>query len=123
MVQNLDINLGRVREALKRSKIDRETHLAFFSDHGGILWSHGQSGKSSPWEEAIRTPFVIGKVDGKDNMRTGATDADINHVDTAPSTLGLCGIPAQHAPEFKGRSGSEDRPWHGEWDSNPRPTV
>ena len=125
MVQNLDFNLGRIREALKKLGIDRETYLVFFSDHGDMLWSHGQSGKSSPWGEAIRIPFIIGKVGGKDNMRTGATDAVINHVDIAPTTLGLCDILTpewmvghdysgycipEYAPEFNGGPSRESEP-------------
>lgn len=53
MIQNLDYNLGRIRQTLKELEIDRETYLVFFSDHGDMLWSHAQSGKSTPWEESI----------------------------------------------------------------------
>ncbi len=93
MVENLDDNVGRICETLKELSIDRETYIIFFSDHGNMLWSHGQTGKSSPWEESIRVPFIISKVGGPENMRCGATDALINHVDIAPTTFGLCGIP------------------------------
>lgn len=125
MVENLDDNVGRIRNALKEMGIDRETYLIFFSDHGDMLWSHAQSGKSSPWEESIRIPFVIGKVGGSYNMRTGLTDAVINHVDIAPTTLGLCGIPVPEsmvghdysgycipndAAEFKGKPDRASEP-------------
>jgi arylsulfatase A-like enzyme len=93
MVENLDYNIGRIRQNLQELEIDRETYVIFFSDHGDMLWSHAQTGKSSPWEESIRVPFIVGKVGGKYNMRIGSTDALINHVDIAPTTLGLCGIP------------------------------
>lgn len=93
MIENLDYNVGRIREALKQMDVDQETYIVFFSDHGDMIGSHAQWGKSSPWEESIRVPFVIGKVGGADNMRTGITDAVLNHVDIAPTTLGLCGIP------------------------------
>ena len=92
MVENLDYNLGRIRTRLKELGVDRETYLVFFSDHGDMLGSHGQWGKSSPWEEAIRVPFIIGTVGGKVHQAIGTTDAVINHVDIAPTTLGLCGI-------------------------------
>ena len=125
MVENLDHNVGRIREALKKMGIDRETYVIFFSDHGDMLWSHAQSGKSTPWEESIRVPFIVGKVGGSVNMNTGTTDAPINHVDIAPTTLGLCGIEVPNemvghdysghcilsgAPEFKGRPKREDEP-------------
>jgi arylsulfatase A-like enzyme len=92
MVENIDHNIGRITNALKDLDVDRETYLIFFSDHGDMLWSHGQRGKSSPWEESIRIPFIVSRVGGNQNMRTGRTDAVLNHVDIAPTSLGLCGI-------------------------------
>jgi arylsulfatase A-like enzyme len=92
MVENIDYNVGRIVERLKELDVDRETYVVFFSDHGDMLWSHGQRGKSSPWEEAIRIPLVVSRVGGSQNMKSGRTDAVVNHVDIAPTTLGLCGI-------------------------------
>jgi arylsulfatase A-like enzyme len=94
MIENLDWNVGRIRQTLKRLGIDRETYLVFFSDHGDMLGSHAQWEKSCPWEESIRIPLIVARVGGGVNLRTGRTDAVINHVDIAPTTLGLCGIPA-----------------------------
>ncbi len=93
MVENIDFNVGRIRQALKSLDVDRETYIVFFSDHGDMLGSHAQWEKSSPWEESIRIPFVIASAGGEHFMRRGRTDAVINHVDIAPTTLGLCGIP------------------------------
>ncbi|HHZ92580.1 TPA: hypothetical protein EYN65_19175, partial [Candidatus Poribacteria bacterium] len=117
MIENLDYNVGRISQALKKMGVDRETYLVFFSDHGDMLGSHAQWGKSSPWEESIRIPFIIAKVGGRYGMKVGRTEAVINHVDIAPTTLGLCGIPVPSgmvgydysahcihpdAPEYKG---------------------
>ena len=92
MVENLDWNVGRIREHLKTLGVDQDTWIVFFSDHGDMLGSHGQWEKSSPWEESIRIPFIIGRLGGQERIRTGITDAVLNHVDIAPTTLGLCGI-------------------------------
>ena len=92
MVQNIDYNIGRIMLELIRLGIDRETYVVFFSDHGDMLWSHGQRHKSSPWEESIRIPFIIAMAGGNFSMNVGATDAPLNHVDIAPTTLGLCGV-------------------------------
>lgn len=94
MVENIDFNVGRITSRLKDLDLDRETYVVFLSDHGDMLWSHGQRGKSSPWEEAIRIPFIVSRVGGNQYMRTGTCDAVLNHVDIAPTTLGLCGIEA-----------------------------
>lgn len=93
MIENLDYNLGRIRQALMAMGVDRDTYVVFFSDHGDMMGSHAQFGKSTPWEESIRVPFIIHRAGGSYNMRVGRTDAVINHVDIAPTTLGLCGIP------------------------------
>ncbi len=93
MIENLDWNIGRIAAALRRLDLDRDTWIVFFSDHGDMLGSHAQWEKSAPWEEAIRIPFIISHVSGSDIMPTGPCDAVLNHVDIAPTSLGLCGIP------------------------------
>ncbi|MCL2831771.1 MAG: sulfatase [Treponema sp.] len=92
MIENIDYNVGRIRMALKELDIDRDTYIIFFSDHGDCLGSHAQWEKSSPWEEAIKIPFIISMVGGPYNIKTGESTAVLNHVDIAPTTLGLCGI-------------------------------
>jgi arylsulfatase A-like enzyme len=91
MIENLDDNLGRIRVALDEAGIAEHTHLVFFSDHGDMHGSHGQFRKTSPWEESIRVPFAIG---GKltYEFHGGRSNLLVNHVDIAPTTLGLCGI-------------------------------
>ena len=59
----------------------------------------------------------IGTAGGAYNQKTGRSDAVLNHVDIAPTTLGLCGIDtpesmkgfdysglcvAEHRPEYRG---------------------
>jgi arylsulfatase A-like enzyme len=89
-IENLDWNVGRVLETLRELGLDENTHVLFFSDHGDMHGSHGYVRKSSPWEEAIRIPFIVQPAGG---VRARAeTDVPLNHVDIAPTTLGLCGI-------------------------------
>ncbi|MEM7532044.1 MAG: sulfatase [Chloroflexota bacterium] len=95
-IENLDWNVGRVMETLRTQGIDDNTHVIFFSDHGDMLGSHGYWRKSSPWEEAVRTPCIVrpaGGLDEQDILRT--SDAPMNHVDYAPTSLGLCGFEAK----------------------------
>ena len=93
MVENLDWNIGRIKDAIKRNGVDRDTYIVFFSDHGDMLGSHGHWEKSAPWEESIRIPFIVSHVRGHEVMPVGACDAVLNHVDIGPTSLGLCGIP------------------------------
>lgn len=94
MIENLDWNVGRVRQALAEADLDLDTHIIFFSDHGDMHGSHGQFKKTSPWEESIRIPFIIGGLQPHYEARGGRPGALMNHVDIAPTTLGLCGIDA-----------------------------
>ena len=92
MIENLDWNLGRVRDALEAANLTDDTHIVFFSDHGDMHGSHGQLRKTCPYEEAIRVPFIIGgpnKYGAKSHPRGPLL---VNHVDIAPTTLGLAGL-------------------------------
>ena len=75
MIANLDYNVGRILDWLDQTDQSQQTLVVFFSDHGDMLGSHAQWGKSSPWEEAIRIPFIIAKVGGRYGMKVGCTEA------------------------------------------------
>lgn len=107
MIENLDWNFGRIREALHRLGLTEDTHLIFFSDHGDMQGSHGQFGKNSPWEESIRVPLVIGGGAPFYQYRSGINDDPIQLVDLPTTTLGLCGV---EVPEWmQGRDFSARR--------------
>jgi arylsulfatase A-like enzyme len=95
MIENIDHNVGRVRNLLREKGIDQDTYIIFFSDHGDMHGSHGQFQKTIPYEESIRVPFIISGGDHYryfDHRHESRQDALINHVDIAPTSLGLCGI-------------------------------
>ena len=93
MIENLDWNVGRILQALDETGLRQNTHVIFFSDHGDMHGSHGQFRKTAPWEEAVRVPFIIsGHVPQYVNS-VGRYPLPINHVDVAPTSLGLCGLP------------------------------
>lgn len=95
-IENLDWNVGRIISALDKNDLLLSTHIVFFSDHGDLHGSHGHFRKTSPYEESIRIPFIISGEDpapyNRRGRRSGRVDVPINHVDIAPTTLGLCGI-------------------------------
>ena len=94
MIENLDWNIGRLRDALAQTGLADDTHLVFFSDHGDMHGSHGQFRKTTPYEESIRVPVILsGAQPYYDGYRNGFwADVPVNHVDLAPTSLGLCGI-------------------------------
>lgn len=140
MIENLDWNIGRIQDALRRNGIAEDTHVLFFSDHGDMHGSHGQFLKTCPWEEALRVPFIASRGDNVYELQVGRPDVVPNHVDFAPTTLGLFGIekpgwmrgfdysgwhrrdrPRGEAPDSAfiqsvvptGHGDSVDRPWRG----------
>lgn len=93
MIENLDWNYGRVVETLEQTGLLEDTHILFFADHGDMHGSHGMFRKICPYEESIRTPFIIsGGVPRYAPWKNGRLPVLSNHVDIAPTTLGLCGI-------------------------------
>ena len=97
LIENLDWNLGRIREALANLELWENTHIVFFSDHGDMHGSHGQFLKTGPWEESARVPFIIGGGVPFYRDKVGRHANPVNHVDIAPTTLGLCGL---NAPDW-----------------------
>jgi arylsulfatase A-like enzyme len=93
MIENLDWNYGRVIETLKQTGMLQNTHVFFFADHGDMHGSHGMYRKTNPYEESIRTPMIISGGQPRYNgWKFGNVPVVANHVDIAPTTLGLCGI-------------------------------
>jgi arylsulfatase A-like enzyme len=92
MIENLDWNVGRIRHTLAEVGLAHDTHILFFSDHGDMHGSHGQFRKIAPWQESLRIPFIVGGHVPRYVNRQGRVPIPINHVDVAPTTLGLCGI-------------------------------
>lgn len=92
-IENLDANLGRIRDALDQADLAGNTYLFFLSDHGDMHGSHGQFRKMTAYEEAIRIPMLIGGPRTVYGHHRGRVDPPLNHVDVAPTTLGLCGVP------------------------------
>jgi arylsulfatase A-like enzyme len=89
-VTALDEQFGRLVDALDDAGVADETVLAYTSDHGDLLFSHGLNQKGTPHEESIGVPFVVrwpGEVPAGE-----VTDEPLGLVDVTPSLLGLIGV-------------------------------
>lgn len=96
MIENIDMNVGRVVQALQSNGLLEHTHIMFFSDHGDMHGAHGQFRKMTAYQESVHVPLIIaGEKRGGYywDRNTGPSDVLVNHVDLAPTSLGLCGLP------------------------------
>lgn len=101
MVDLIDVQVGRLLDALERTGQLESTLVIFMSDHGEMLGDHGIYLKGPYfYEPAVRVPLIFswpGVLEG--NRRTSAL---VELVDIAPSLLDAAGLPRQ--PGMQGRS-------------------
>ncbi|WP_161889508.1 arylsulfatase [Pontibacter russatus] len=106
MVENIDMNVGRVLRALRESGKEEETILIFLSDNGpnGRRYNGGLKGiKGYVDEGGVRVPFFIrypagGIESGRVSRQFGA------HIDILPTIAELTGIKVPDSLQIDGRS-------------------
>ena len=114
MMENLDMNIGRVLKRLDELKLTENTIVVFTSDNGGhpVITSNKpfKHGKGFNYEGGIRIPTIIS---WKGKITKAVSDVPIITMDMYPTLLKLAGIkrkPKQHldgisiTPLLKGRS-------------------
>jgi arylsulfatase len=101
MCDLIDVQVGRLLEALERNGIAEETLVIFMSDHGELLGDHGIYLKGPFfYEPAVRVPLIVscpGRVVAGRSAR-----ALVELVDLAPTLLEAAGLPPH--PGMQGRS-------------------
>lgn len=110
MIENLDWNIGRLRDALQQIPGFEDTLLVYTSDHGDLLGSHGRScRKEFPYEEAVCVPAVFNGPGVK--ASPGGSPGLFSLVDLVPTTLGLLDLPipshvqgTDFSPALRGQS-------------------
>jgi len=91
MVENLDGNLGRMREFLAESGLAANTVVVFLSDHGELGGAHGLEEKQWPYEESVGIPLIV--YDPRHPECAGRVVADPTCTeDLFPTLLGLAGL-------------------------------
>jgi len=93
MVENLDMNVGRMLEFLENSGQVNNTIIVFLSDHGEMGGSHSITNiiKDHPYEESIGIPLIIH--DPRNVTRTGRViNEPVCTEDLFPTLLGLAGL-------------------------------
>lgn len=76
---------------MEEANIDKNTIFVFTSDHGDMLYSHGQIKKQQPYDESIKVPFLL-KYPNIQKQGGKTIEAPINTPDILPTLLGLADI-------------------------------
>jgi len=104
MVTNIDENMGRLYEHLRRLGLEENTILIFTTDNGtGGGWPGPMRGsKGSEYDGGHRVPCFIRWPGGL--QPRGDIDHITAHIDILPTLIDLCGIPAPKDVRFDGTS-------------------
>jgi len=89
-VSYVDAQIGKVLNALKESKLEKNTIVVLWGDHGWHLGDHTIWGKHSPFERSANSPLII-KIPGMKSP--GENSASIvETIDIYPTLCELTGI-------------------------------
>jgi len=90
--RNVDIEMGRVYDALRRTRFFQDTIVVFLSDHGDLLGAHGNMHQKwyTAYDETARVPLVISSP--RLTTQGQAVDIPTSHIDLMPTLLGLAGL-------------------------------
>jgi len=117
LITEVDTVVGRIREELRRMKVDGDTVILFSGDNGFYLGEHGLAGKWFMHEESIRTPLVVYDPRLPKDKRGKRRSEMVLNIDVAPTLLALAGV---EGPPMQGRDltplvRGEQPEWRTEW--------
>jgi arylsulfatase A-like enzyme len=93
----VDAQIARLFEYLKSKGMWDNTIIVLTGDHGQAFYEHGfASHASAIFDEVMKVPLVI----RAPQVKPGTEDRLAQHVDIAPSIVGLLGLPGH--PSFQG---------------------
>ncbi len=99
-INALDDYLELILKTLEAENVDENTIFVFTSDHGDLLYSHGQIKKQQPYDESIKVPFLL-KYPIELGKNKKNIEAPINSPDILPTLLGLANIDIPETIEGK----------------------
>ena len=98
-IRNTDEQVGRLLDALDKSRFADNTIVILYSDHGFFLGEKERWAKQSLWERATRVPFTIAAPGMKKNS---VCSRPTELLSVYPTLIELCGLSDQ--PGIEGRS-------------------
>nr|WP_161501531.1 sulfatase [Rhodopirellula sp. SM50] len=99
-VSYADAQVGRILVALREMKLDDNTIVILWGDHGYHLTDHGLWRKNTIYHIASRNPFMM-RVPGRS---AGVCEGVVEAIDIYPTLLELAGVSANSDIKIDGRS-------------------
>ena len=100
LITGVDVQAGRIMQALKDRGFDDNTVIVFASDNGYFLGERGWAGKYLMHEESIRAPLIIRDPREAATRGTRRDETTLN-IDIAPTIMSLAGV--EVPPSVNGR--------------------
>lgn len=95
MISLIDVNVGRVMDALEKRNFLENTVIVFMSDHGDMMGDHWLINKGPfPFRGLVRVP-TIWRLPGAENAGH-QTSAFVSAVDFLPTALDFAGVKVPH---------------------------
>ncbi|CAA6691714.1 MULTISPECIES: sulfatase-like hydrolase/transferase [unclassified Lentimonas] len=98
IITHMDVQIGRILDALEASGKADNTWIIFTADHGLAVGHHGLVGKQNMYEHSLRPPFIVV---GPGVKAGGIIDAPIYLQDAMATALELSGQPIPEDIDYK----------------------
>jgi arylsulfatase A-like enzyme len=101
-ITGIDALVGRLRERLKKLRLDENTVIIFSSDHGLFTGEQGLGGKALCYEQVTHVPLIIYSPFKGDHSDRVNSRALVQSIDLAPTMLEMAGV--EHPESYQGKS-------------------
>lgn len=98
IITHMDVQVGRILDALEASGKAKNTYIFFTADHGLAVGHHGLLGKQNLYDHSVRVPFIV---TGPGVPKGVKNDTPIYLQDVMPTTLDLAGVDGPEHVQFK----------------------
>jgi arylsulfatase A-like enzyme len=90
LIEKVDAQIGRVLDAVRSNRLEKNTLIVFFADHGDCQGAHHWNQKTVFYEESVGVPFIFTY---KGTIRAGVSDRLVSTgTDLLPTLCDFAGI-------------------------------
>ncbi len=98
LITHLDVQVGRILDAMEKTGKAENTYLFFTSDQGLAVGHHGLMGKQNLFDHSVRVPFIVSGPGIKPDTKS---DALIYLQDIMPTALDLAGAEIPERVQYR----------------------